>query len=197
MMTGRNGDFTLSPIRSLAQFVASLLLGAGLSSVAMAQQEPSLEHSRAALRESNVANVVHGILNYARWPQQPQALNLCIVAPTEYADLLWQQPSLSSAYEIKVKRLLIDSPELESQCQAVYIGVVAPPQRRALFSRLTGKPILSISEESQGCNEGSLFCLNISDAHVGFQVNLDAVARSGVRIHPNVLQLGKRAGAQP
>jgi hypothetical protein len=195
-MTGRDGDFTLPPIRSLAQYVAGFVLGAGLSSFAVAQG-PAPEQSRAALRESNVANVVHGILNYTRWPQPSQTLNLCIVAPTEYADLLWQQPSLNSAYEIKTKRLLIDSPDLESQCQAVYIGVMAPPQRRQLFSRLTGKPILSISEQSQGCNEGSLFCLNISDAHVGFQVNLDAVARSGVRIHPNVLQLGKRAGAQP
>jgi hypothetical protein len=42
-----------------------------------------------------------------------------------------------------------------------------------------------------------MFCLGISDEHVGFKVNLDAVARSGIRVHPNVLQLGKRAGPQP
>ncbi|MCU1717531.1 YfiR family protein [Pseudomonas sp. 5P_3.1_Bac2] len=174
----------------------SLLLAAGLCSSAMAQVADT-EHNRALQRESNVANVVHGILNYARWPQTPRPLNLCIVAPTEYADLLWQQPKMSSAYQIHVKRLLVDNPKLESECQAIYIGVMEPQQRRLLFSQLIGKPVLSISESSQGCNEGSLFCLNIRDEHVGFKVNLDAVARSGVRIHPNVLQLGQRAGSQP
>jgi hypothetical protein len=32
---------------------------------------------------------------------------------------------------------------------------------------------------------------------VSFEVNLDSVARSGVRIHPSVLQLSRRKPAAP
>lgn len=196
MFRSREGDSILLPTRLLAQYLVSLLLGTCLGAATLAQAQPS-EQDRAQSRESNVANVVQGILNYARWPQPPKPLNLCVVAPTQYADLLLQQSNLASVYEVNVERLLIDSPLLEDQCQAVYIGIVATEQRRELFNRLIGKPILSITEDNQGCGEGSLFCLNISDEHVAFQVNLDAVARSGVRIHPNVLYLGKRTEVQP
>ena len=120
-----------------------------------------------------------------------------MIAPTEYADLLWQNHELESRLPVQAKRLLIDSPLLETDCEAVYLGVIEESQRIELFSRLVGKPILTISEASQACSEGSLFCLGISAEHVAFKVNLDAVARSGIRIHPNVLQLGKRAGPQP
>ena len=162
---------------------------------ALTQAESTPES--ATLRAAQVAHVVHGILSYARWPQQPQSLRLCVIAPTEYADLLWQNHELESRLPVQAKRLLIDSPLLETDCEAVYLGVIEESQRIELFSRLVGKPILTISEASQACSEGSLFCLGISDEHVAFKVNLDAVARSGIRIHPNVLQLGKRAGPQP
>lgn len=157
----------------------------------------SSDADSATLRATQVAHVVHGILSYARWPQQPEVLRLCVIAPTEYADLLWQDHELESRQPVQAKRLLVDSPLLETDCEAVYLGVIEDNQRIALFSRLVGKPILTISETSKACSEGSLFCLGISDEHVGFKVNLDAVARSGIRVHPNVLQLGKRAGPQP
>ena len=163
---------------------------------ALARAEASTPDS-ATLRANQVAHVVHGILSYARWPQQHDTLRLCVIAPTEYADLLWQNHELESRQPVQAKRLLIDSPLLETDCEAVYLGVIEDSQRLALFNRLVGKPILTISETNQACSEGSLFCLGISDEHVGFKVNLDAVARSGIRIHPNVLQLGRRAGPQP
>ena len=151
----------------------------------------------ATQRANQVAHVVHGILSYARWPQQHDTLRLCVIAPTEYTDQLWQNHELESRQPVQVRRLLVDSPQLETECEAVYLGVIAENQRLELFNRLVGKPILTISESSKACSEGSLFCLGISDEHVGFKVNLDAVARSGIRIHPNVLQLGRRAWPQP
>ena len=40
-----------------------------------------------------------------------------------------------------------------------------------------------------------MFCLNVDGERVSFDINLDAVARSGVRVHPNVLNLARRPGA--
>ena len=185
------------PVQAWFKPLACAVLGLWLMLFAASTPAEHTPAESATLRASKVAHVVHGILSYARWPQPLQPLRLCVIAPTEYADLLWQNHELESHQPVQAKRLLVDNPNLETDCDAVYLGVVEDSQRLALFKRLVGKPILTISESNQDCSDGSLFCLNISDDHVGFNVNLDAVARSGIRIHPNVLQLGKRTDPQP
>ena len=59
---------------------------------------------------------------------------------------------------------------------------------------LQGQPLLSISERQELCQTDCMFCLDVRDAGVGFETNLDAVARSGVRVNPRVLQLARRKG---
>ena len=70
-------------------------------------------------------------------------------------------------------------------------------ERSGLFTSLNTQAVLSISEDGDQCTVGSLFCLHVRDEQVSFEVNLDSVARSGVRIHPSVLQLSRRRAAQP
>jgi hypothetical protein len=53
--------------------------------------------------------------------------------------------------------------------------------------------VLTISEHNPSCTVGSMFCLNVDGERVTFEINLDAVARSGVRVHPNVLGLARPA----
>ncbi|MNY15209.1 hypothetical protein D3C86_1484110 [compost metagenome] len=94
-----------------------------------------------------------------------------------------------------VQRLLADNPSIAGECNAVYIGKLTSDERSRLFASLTGRPVLSISESDDQCTVGSLFCLRVTDEQVSFEVNLDSVARSGVRIHPSVLQLSRRKPA--
>jgi hypothetical protein len=91
-----------------------------------------------------------------------------------------------------VRRLLVDHPDVVNACDAVYIGKLSTDERSRLFDSLIGHPVLSISEGGDQCTVGSLFCLRVGDEQVSFEVNLDSVARSGVRIHPSVLQLSRR-----
>jgi len=70
--------------------------------------------------------------------------------------------------------------------------VAAPTEYAiALFARLQGHPVLSISEYNHDCSTSSVFCLQTSpdSVRVRFKVNLDALALSGVRVHPAVLKL--------
>lgn len=158
----------------------------------------SAQPPNAALqRGEQVAQTVHGILGYARWPQPRESLRLCVLGPTQYADVLLASQAAEDQRPVEVQRYLLDTPQLENQCEAVYMGILDEKQRLQLLSRLTGQPILSISESSDACSDGSLFCLRIGDDSTSFAVNLDAVARSGIRIHPQVLQLGRRGKAQP
>ncbi|MEH6351109.1 YfiR family protein [Pseudomonas sp. 3JA] len=166
-----------------------------LSPMALAEVPPST--SRAEQRAESVTQVVLGILSYARWPVEPAQLQLCIVGPTQYTDDLVKGTTQATGRPVTVQRLLADHPNIATDCNAVYIGRLTSDERTRLFDSLIGKPVLSISEGGDQCTVGSLFCLRVGDEQVSFEVNLDSVARSGVRIHPSVLQLSRRRPAVP
>jgi len=151
----------------------------------------------AEQRAKSVTQVVLGILRYARWPVEPAQLRLCIVGPTEYTDDLVKGTTQATGRPVIVRRLLADNPAIVSECDAVYIGKLTTDERSRLFASLIGHPVLSISEGGDQFTVGSLFCLRVGDEQVSFEVNLDSVARSGVRMHPSVLQLSRRKPAVP
>ena len=163
--------------------------------VVFAQSETPV--SMADQRAKSVTQVVLGILSYARWPVEPAQLRLCIVGPTEYTDDLVKGTTQATGRPVTVRRLLAGNPSIAGECDAVYIGKLTSDERSQLFASLTGRPVLSISERDDPCTVGSLFSLRVSDEQVSFEVNLDSVARSGVRIHPSVLQLSRRKPAAP
>lgn len=148
-------------------------------------------------RAQAVTQVVLGILSYARWPVEPTQLRLCIVGPTQYTDDLVKGTTQATGRPVVVQRLLADNPDIVNACDAVYIGELSVDERSRLFASLMGHPVLSISEGGDQCTVGSLFCLRVGDEQVSFEVNLDSVARSGVRIHPSVLQLSRRRAPTP
>ncbi|RWU25691.1 DUF4154 domain-containing protein [Pseudomonas alkylphenolica] len=178
--------------RARALVAALSLLFAAL---ACAQPQPSL--TPAEQRAAAVTQVVLGILSYARWPVEPAQLRLCLVGPTEYADDLIKGTTQSTGRPVLVQRLLAGDSRIATACDAVYLGQLNQDERSQLFSAIGGHPVLTISEAGDPCTVGSVFCLRVSDQQVAFDVNLDSVARSGVRIHPSVLQLSRRRAVQP
>ena len=159
--------------------------------------QPETPISLAEQRAKAVTQVVLGILSYARWPIEPAQLQLCVVGPTEYTDDLLKGATQSSGRQVFVRRLLVNNPTIADDCNALYLGKLSDEERSSLFNALTGHAVLSISEGGDQCTVGTLFCLRVADEQVSFEVNLDSVARSGVRIHPSVLQLSRRRAAQP
>ncbi|MCW2268303.1 hypothetical protein D3C77_93350 [compost metagenome] len=175
----------------------SLLVALPLMFGALAHAGTDSASTLAEQRAKAVTEVVLGILSYARWPVEPEQLRLCLVGPTEYADDLVKGTTQASGRPVAVRRLLANDPRIVTECDAMYLGQLSQDERTQLFSAVTGHPVLSISEANDPCTVGSVFCLRVSDQQVAFEVNLDSVARSGVRIHPSVLQLSRRRAAQP
>lgn len=173
------------------------LLAALLCSLSPLASANPAELTQAQVRAAAVTQVVLGILSYARWPVEPTQLQLCIVGPTQYTDDLLKGTTQATGRPVIVQRLLADHPTIANDCNALYLGKLTEDERARLFSTLIGKPVLSISEGGDQCTVGSLFCLRVGDQQVSFEVNLDSVARSGVRIHPSVLQLSRRRQATP
>ena len=151
-----------------------------------AQEAPANDRSQL------VAQTVFGILSYTRWPEPLSTVRLCVLGPTEFADELLKGGKLSGDRQVLVRRVFADEPKLIAECNAVYAGRVSDDDWRKLLARVASQPLLTISERKALCVIGGMFCLEVQDNSVAFEVNLDSVERSGVKVNPRVLQMGRR-----
>ncbi|MFP3502607.1 YfiR family protein [Burkholderia sp. SIMBA_062] len=141
--------------------------------------------------DSTVRQVVLGIVSFTRWPSTPVRLHLCVTGRPDYAAGLTDTLQAGSTV-LDVQRVRFDDPALGLACDVVYLGSLGDDERARVRAALAGRPVLTIAEHDESCTAGAMFCLTVDGERVTFDINLDAVARSGVRVHPNVLNLARR-----
>jgi hypothetical protein len=147
-----------------------------------------------ASHDMAVRQVVLGIISFTRWPTTPVRLHLCVTGRPDYARGLTDTLQAGSTL-LDVQRVRFDDPALGIACDVVYLGNLSADERAHVRAAVAGHPVLTIAEHDSSCTAGAMFCLNVDGDRVSFDINLDAVARSGVRVHPNVLNLARRPGA--
>lgn len=143
-----------------------------------------------------VADAVLGILGYSRWPGVLRPLRVCSTTDNPHAAQLKPLHELAPAGRLLPLRLIAPEADPSLDCDAVFFG--PGPATEARLPALIGRPVLTIGEGASFCSHGGMFCLVPRGGGDGprIEVNLDTVARSGLRVHPQVLKLGQpRAGA--
>ncbi|MCA7971732.1 YfiR family protein [Burkholderia sp. AU39826] len=157
-----------------------------IAAAAASPADPAISSHDAAVR-----HVVLGIISFTRWPTTPVRLHLCITGRPDYARGLTDTLQAGSTL-LDVQRVRFDDPSLGIACDVVYLGALNNDERARVRAALAGHPVLTIAEHDPSCTAGGMFCLDVDGDRVSFDINLDAVARSGVRVHPNVLNLARR-----
>lgn len=143
-----------------------------------------------------LAALVGNLLTYTHWPAQVEPLRLCIWG--RGADVAALQTSALSTTQRKVTiQHNLDVALAAQRCDALYVAASAPAAARQLARLLIGRPVLSIGEGLAYCVDGGMFCIDTSERPLKFQANLDAIARSGLRVDPQALRIGRAAGAAP
>lgn len=176
------------PARSAGAWLAATLM---MLQVGLAQAQPSAdEHEQAVTR------TVLGILGYTRWPMETPVLRLCVLGTTEYADdLLGVASQAVGNQRLEVRRVAPADARALADCEGIYAGQLDESAWRRLMEQLAGRPLLTISERGELCRIGAMFCLRRRGEGTGFEVSLDSVARSGLRVNPKVLQLARHRPA--
>ncbi|WAS57492.1 YfiR family protein [Burkholderia ambifaria] len=161
--------------------------------VRIAAPGPAVTPANPAIssHDSTVRQVVLGIVSFTRWPSTPVRLHLCVTGRPDYAAGLTDTLQAGSTV-LDVQRVRFDDSALGLACDVVYLGTLGDDQRARVRAALAGRPVLTIAEHDESCTAGAMFCLTVDGERVTFDINLDAVARSGVRVHPNVLNLARR-----
>lgn len=142
----------------------------------------------------SVANVVLGIIDYSRWPQPERPALLCVTLGGAHAAALVQAlPEHGLARRLAIRAVVRNKP-LPAECDVVvYEGWDGAALRQALLAQAT-RPVMSVGVGIEFCSDGGMVCLGQGAAEGSFEVNLDAISRSGLRVNPRVLQLARPKG---
>lgn len=139
--------------------------------------------------------ILVGILNYTAWPGESRLLQVCISRQaTEAAAILAHVEQAKSGRPLRARAVEALLP-LPADCDAVYFDGWELEAQRAALRSLAAKPVLTLGRGPDFCSDGGLFCLEPAANGLRFEVNLDAVARSGLRVNPLVLRLARPRAA--
>lgn len=135
------------------------------------------------------ARIVGGIIEYTRWPAPAAPLTLCVAGNAAQAGRL-DGIRLADGRAVQ-RRQVAPLPLAVGGCQVLYIGTVDPATTRQLVGAVRGKGVLTIVEADPACRSQAMFCMNYEPRAVSFRMNIDAIARSGLRVDPRVLRLAE------
>ncbi|MBP2195001.1 YfiR family protein [Pantoea cypripedii] len=139
------------------------------------------------LNDGAANRIVSGIISFTHWPDLKHPPQLCVLPPVNHLSLLQ-----GSEQGFNVVWLASEEALPGQQCDAVYFGEQSPQQQVALLEQLSNRPVLSLAENNPECTIGASFCLIFHQDKTVFSVNLDSLARSGVKVSPDVLLLSRK-----
>ncbi len=142
---------------------------------------PSLEELKVAF--------VYNFLKFVSWPSQGTTLRFCIVGETPLVDYL----EVFSGKSVSNKVIMVTKtdPKDTKDCQAIFIGKLAPLQKEKLLKTLKGKAVLTISDQKSFTKEGGIIELFLEGKKLRFKVNYTAAKEAGLKISSRLLRLAK------
>jgi len=163
-------------------------LGAGLMAALVIHAGPLAAQEATQL---GVAAAVAGIIGHVRWPGMPRPRQLCVSTASAQATALNTLHEALPAGRLRPVRALPPDSDLPDHCDVIYLG--AGMEAQAALPRLAGLPVVTIGEGAAFCSRGGMFCLVPRSRTPGMrlELNLDIVARSGLKVDPQVLRLGR------
>jgi YfiR/HmsC-like len=186
----------LGPPRGLAAHAGCCLTRrlALLLALGLPQAVPAAEAPLVAQSQLGVAGVLQGIISYTAWPAPHDPLQLCITRTAPEAAEIARLAPLQAGPR-RFEPVMVDANQsLPAGCDVLYADGWSTQALRAVLTALAFRPVLTVGRGPDFCTDGGMFCLEADDkGGTRFEVNLDAIARSGLRVHPQVLRLARAA----
>lgn len=172
-------------MRNLARLVL-LSCTAPLFATSAALGNPGAEASPHA---GAVVRTVRSLVEYTRWPQSPNPVELCVAGPASHAGQL-ASVRLSDGRVLNRRAVAANAAALAG-CDVVYIGRLPLAGQRQLTAAVRGRGVMTLAEADPDCRSEAMFCLIYPAKGLSFRLNVDAVSRSGLRVDPRVLRVSQ------
>jgi hypothetical protein len=181
LSSGRGAQF-----RKCGFVLAALALCAANVTPAAVQLPPGPDKAARA-----TAHVVKSIFEYTRWPTTPDPIRLCLIGRVNYAAGL-NTIVLSDGRRVVIREVDPEAFALASACDALYLGDIGMDQLERWNAKVRGSAVVTIAEADPTCRSEAMLCLVYEPRGLSFQLSVDAVARSSVRIDPRVLRMSRQ-----
>lgn len=162
--------------------------------VAELAQGREVAPAQSAVISLQLARVVVGMLGYTYWPEPSSKRTLCVMPQSQFESILLDKVPLLQGRETWRAIVQADASvqTVLASCDALYYSADFAKSNNLLLVAVRRKPMLTILENSAVCDEGSLFCIDTSNAkRITFQANLEAMSLSTLRVNPQVLRMGR------
>jgi YfiR/HmsC-like len=187
----RNGRF--APLLCAAQaFLAFWLIS--LSGQAPAQEMTAPEYHLKAVFLYNFAALTEWPSNTFSTADSP--LTIGILGKDPFGSAL-QEVAKKPVNGRKIRILAFQDPVDVSGCQLLFISDSEKDRLPAVLARLSGQPILTVSDIDQFADNGGMIGLLKRKDRIRFEVNLDAARRARLTLSSRLLALGKVIGVPP
>ncbi|MEL7696307.1 MULTISPECIES: YfiR family protein [Pantoea] len=143
----------------------------------------------AEIKDGKANRIVSGIISFTQWRGLTGPPQLCVFSSARHLSLPEKKPSPAATFTVVYLTEASDLPT--HRCDAVYFGDQTSQQQVALIQQFSGRAVLTLAENNADCTIGAAFCMIFQPDRTLFSVNLDSLARSGVRVSPDVLLLSR------
>ncbi|WP_324741689.1 YfiR family protein [Tsuneonella sp. CC-YZS046] len=136
------------------------------------------------------AHLVKSVLEYTRWPKRREVINLCVVGEARFGEG-FPHASLDNGVPIRRRSFTQFDSAAASACDALYLGKIELGRARQWNALVRGTPVVTIAEHDPQCISEAMICLIYGRNSLSFELNVDAVARSKVRIDPRIFRMAR------
>lgn len=177
--------------RRAAVLAAALLAAAALPLRAGAEAAaPTLAAIKAAF--------VYNFVKLVSWPDRrfdsdSAPVRVCVVRGDEMLEALRQSISGKLVGTHPVEVSAVSAEDSFADCHVLYLGAVLAGRYAPLEGRAAGKGVLVIDEGLQFTWPDGMIRLFQEQNRMRFELNLEAVERSGLRLDPRLIRLARIA----
>jgi hypothetical protein len=138
--------------------------------------------------------IVKNFLRYATWPEtvSPNGpITVGVLGRTSFTQVLHDVLDGKSVNGRTVQIVELTPNSDPRHCQLIYIATAKTAEIRQALQSVRSAHTLTIGEDDKFLEYGGAVSLLLVDGHMGFEVDLDSLNRSGVEISSKLLRLGQ------
>lgn len=141
------------------------------------------------------AAFLYRFTDYVEWPAPALQTSQFTIAVLDDAGVAADLEHIVAGHQVKGRAAqvkLIHHAKDVSDAQIVFMGPGDSDAHRRFIAKLSGQPVLVVTDESAGLEEGSTVNFMLVDHKLRFEISLTAAARSGLRISSELLSVAAR-----
>jgi YfiR/HmsC-like len=151
--------------------------------------------AQSVSEDSVKAAFVYRFTDYVDWPAPVQQKQQFTIAVLDDPQLAQELERICAGRQVKghpIQVNLIHRQKEASDAQIVFLGAGDTDAHRRVIANLSGHPVLIVTDEDHGLDEGSTVNFMLVDHRLRFEISLNAAGRSGLKISSELLSVAAR-----